>query len=100
MDLTCCEVPRVLRFLQHLLDSGKAASTLKVYVTAISGYHVPIIGSSLASHTLVCSFLKGARWLKPACNPRFPQWDLLLMLDFVCLPPFQPLQILDMKLIS
>ncbi len=56
-----CDVPKVLSFLQQLLESGKAASTLKIYAAAISAYHVPINGSSLGSHALICSFLKGAR---------------------------------------
>lgn len=88
-----------MKFLEFL-DSGKAASTLKVYAAAISAHHVPVNGSSLGSHTLVCSFLKGARWLRPARNPHFPGWDLQLVLDFICLPPFEPLQTADLKWIS
>lgn len=100
LDPVHCEVLGVLSFLQHLLDSGKVASTLKVYVAAISVHHVQVNGSSLGSHNLVCSFLKGARWLRPAHNPHFPGWNLLLILDFVCLLPFEPLQKTDLKLIS
>ncbi len=58
-----------LEIFQCLLEEGKAASTLKVFVAAISAYHVPVEGSSLGSHNIVYSFLKGARHLKPAWNP-------------------------------
>src|SRR4029434_3866690 len=36
----------VLEFLQQLFDEGKAASTLKVYLAAISACHAGINGSS------------------------------------------------------
>ncbi len=61
LDPLSCDVPKMLSFLQQILESGKAASTLKVYAAAISAYHVPINESSLGSHALICSFLMGAR---------------------------------------
>lgn len=79
------------------MESGKAASTLKVYVAAISAYHVPVNGSSLGCHALICSFLKGARRLRPARKPHFPGWDLPLVLGFLCSPPFEPLQAADLR---
>lgn len=99
-DPATCDIPSVLSFLQRLLEEGKAASTLKVYVAAISAYHVPVGGSSLGSHSLVCSFLKGARRLNPARNPHFPVWDLSLVLAFLCSPQFEPLQSIDIKWMS
>ncbi|KAI2663988.1 dTTP/UTP pyrophosphatase [Labeo rohita] len=95
-----CDIPSVLRFLQRLLEEGKAAATLKVYVAAISAHHVPVEGSSLGSHKLVCSFLKGARRLKPVRNPHFPVWDLPTVLSFLCSSQFEPLQSNDIKWIS
>ncbi|KAL0149855.1 hypothetical protein M9458_054903, partial [Cirrhinus mrigala] len=92
-----CDIPSVLRFFQRLLEEGKAAATLKVYVAAISAHHVPVEGSSLGSHKLVCSFLKGARRLKPARNPHFPLWDLPTVLLFLCSSQFEPLQSNDIK---
>lgn len=56
MGPACCEVPRVLCFLQNLLDSGTAASTLKVYVAAISAHHTPVNGSSLVLSLLCAVF--------------------------------------------
>ncbi len=95
-----CDVPKVLSFLQQLLESGKAASTLKVHAPAISAYHVPINGSSLGSNALICSFLKGARRLRPARNPHFPGWDLPLVIDFLYSTPFEPLQAADLSWMS
>lgn len=42
---------------------------LKVYVAAISVYHVPVNGSSLGSLTLMFSLLKGARRLSQLVTP-------------------------------
>lgn len=100
LDPATCDILSILSFLQHLLEEGKAASTLKVYVAAISAYHAPVGGSSLGSHSLVCSFLKGARRLNPARNPHFPVWDLPLVLAFLCSPQFEPLQSIDIKRLS
>ncbi len=60
-----CPVPTVLRFLQSLLEDNRAASTLRVYVAAISAHHVRIDGQPLGSHALVTQFLRGAQWLRP-----------------------------------
>ncbi len=40
MSPEVCPVPLVLHFLQSLLDENRAASTLRVYVAAISAHHV------------------------------------------------------------
>ncbi len=90
----------MLSFLQHLLDDNKAASTLKVYVAAISAYHAPVDGASLGSHNLVCIFLKGVRRLKPVRSTPFPVWDLPLVLEFLCTPQFEPLDVEDIKWLS
>ncbi len=95
-----CHVLKMLSFLQQILESGKAASTLKVYAAAISAYHVPINESSLGSHALICSFLNGETRLRPPCKPHFPGWDLPLVLDFHCSPPFEPLQAADLRWMS
>lgn len=73
---------------------------LRVYVAAISAYHAPVDGFSLGSHALICKFLKGAVRLKPVCATPFPVWDLPLVLDFLCSPPFEPLEVADVKWLS
>ncbi len=63
IDPATCTVPNVLSFLQYRLDSGSLPSTLKVYVAAITSFRSPQGGQSIGRHTLVVSFLKGARGL-------------------------------------
>ena len=45
-----CALSVILEFLQQLFDEGKAASTLKVYLSAISACHAGITGNSPGSH--------------------------------------------------
>ncbi len=46
----------MLKFLQDRFTAGLAPSTLKVYVVAISAYHIPLGGMSLGKDPLVSSF--------------------------------------------
>ncbi|KAK0151149.1 hypothetical protein N1851_007723 [Merluccius polli] len=64
VDPSTCPIELVLRFLQSLLDSGRAASTIKVYTAAISFMRQ--------------WFIKGACRLRPTRSPRAPSWDLPL----------------------
>ncbi len=66
-----------------------AASTLRVYVAAISAHHVRIDGQPLGSHALVTQFLRGAQRLRPPQSIRVPSWDLSLVLNSLTLPPFE-----------
>ncbi len=61
-----CPVPLVLRFIQSLLERKRAASTLRVYVAAISAHHVQIDGQLLGSHALVTQILRVAQRLLSA----------------------------------
>ncbi|XP_041802371.1 uncharacterized protein LOC121613147, partial [Chelmon rostratus] len=90
-DPVHCSVPIILEFLQSLLDSGRSPSTLKVYVAAISSRHVLVNNNTVGCHRLVTLFLKGALRLRPPRLPRAPAWDLPLVLDALCSPPFEPL---------
>ncbi len=47
LDPVNCPVGTVLEFLQERFTAGLAPSTLKVYVVAISAYHIPLGGISL-----------------------------------------------------
>lgn len=99
-DPVSCSVPTILNFLQSLLDEGRSPSTIKVYVAAISCYHTRIDGCTVGSHNLVSLFLRGARRLRPPSVPRAPVWDLPLVLDALCSPPFEPLAQVDLKWLS
>ncbi|KAL0146452.1 hypothetical protein M9458_058244, partial [Cirrhinus mrigala] len=88
-----CDVSVILSFLQDCLDAGRTPSTLKVYVAAISAFHVPIGDRSVGRHHLVTSFLRGARSMVPV-------WDLSLVLSALAEPPFEPLLSAELKVLS
>lgn len=100
VDPLSCSVSSVLEFLQSLLDGGRSPSTLKVYVAAISCHHSGVDGRTMGSHNLVSLFLRGARRLRPPSVLRAPVWDLPLVLDSLCRPPFEPLAQADLKWLS
>ncbi|XP_077367945.1 uncharacterized protein LOC144013224 [Festucalex cinctus] len=100
VDPVSCSIPTILDFLQSLLDKGRSQSTLKVYVAAISARHVGADGCSVGRHELVSLFLRGALRLRPRPAPRVPAWDLQLVLDGLCRPPFEPLAGADLLWVS
>ncbi|KAL0159594.1 hypothetical protein M9458_043319, partial [Cirrhinus mrigala] len=87
-----CPVGSVLEFLQDRLSAGLSHSTLKVYVAAIAAYHAPLGGLSVGKDPLVSRFLRGALRLRPPVRPRVPSWDLSVVLEALCLPPFEPIE--------
>ncbi len=95
-----CSVGVILDFLQFLFDSGRSQSTMKVFVAAISSRHARIDGLTVGSHRLVSLFLKGALRLRPPRAKRAPTWDLPLVLEALCHPPFEPLAQVDLKWLS
>ncbi len=68
LDTVNCPVGTVLEFLQERFTAGLALSTLKVYVAAISAYHIPMGGMSLGKVLLVSRTLK----LRPAACTLVP----------------------------
>ncbi len=95
-----CSVPTILEFLQFLLDKGRSPSTLKVYVAAISSRHARVNNGTVGSHSLVSLFLRGAQRLHPPRAPRTPSWDLPLVLEALCMPPFEPLAQAELRWVS
>lgn len=53
-----CDVQTVLQFLQSLLDAGRAASTLRVYLAAISVCHDDGPEGPMGGHPLLSKFMK------------------------------------------
>ena len=49
VDPVHCSVPVLLKYLQMLLGKGLSASTIKVYIAAISARHAFVDGRSVAS---------------------------------------------------
>ncbi|XP_056316727.1 LOW QUALITY PROTEIN: uncharacterized protein LOC130231264 [Danio aesculapii] len=95
-----CSVRDILCFLQSLLDNGRAFSTIKVYLAAISACHVGFEGVSVGRHPLICRFMKGVKRVRPAVKRLVPSWDLSLVLDALTRAPFEPLEDIPIKLIS
>ncbi|KAI2657236.1 hypothetical protein H4Q32_021343 [Labeo rohita] len=91
-DPVNCPVGTVLEFLQDRFSTGLAHSTLKVYVAAIAAYHAPLGGTSVGKDPLVVRFLRGALRLRPPVQPRVPTWDLAVVLEALCGPPFEPIE--------
>ncbi|XP_047223474.1 uncharacterized protein LOC124869581 [Girardinichthys multiradiatus] len=100
LDPIRCPVSHLLSFLQELLDLWRSPSTLKVYVAAISRWHVGFGGCSVGWHGDVALFLKGARRLCPPRRPVAPTWDLSLVLAALQSPPFDPITGADLKWLS
>ncbi|XP_026102951.1 uncharacterized protein LOC113074342 [Carassius auratus] len=95
-----CSVAVILSFLQDMIDQGKAFSTVKVFLAAISACHVGFDNKTVGQHPLVCRFMKGARRALPVSKPISPSWDLVLVLDALSVSPFEPLDKADLKLLS
>ncbi len=95
-----CSVAVVLSFLQDLIDQGKAFSTIKVFLAAISACHIGFDNKTVGQHPLVCRFKKGAHRVLPVSKPLFPKWDLGLVLDALSMSPFEPLDKVDFKILS
>ncbi len=75
-----CSVVDLLCFLQELVDKGKAFSTIKVYLAAVSACHVGFSNKPAEQHPLDCPFMKGARRKLPVSRPLVPLWVLLLLM--------------------
>ncbi len=86
-----CSIPKIPDYLQSLLDDGRSPATLRVYVAAISSQHARVDNDTVGRHKLVSLFLKRALRLRPAQALRAPAWDLPLLLEALCQPPFEPL---------
>ena len=95
-----CSVRDILCFLQYLLDRGKAFSTIKVYVAAISACHIGFGDRTPGQHPLVSSFMKGVRRKRPVSRPLIPLWDLSGVLEALTQHPFEPLGVVELKFLS
>ncbi|KAK0154188.1 Potassium voltage-gated channel subfamily H member 4 [Merluccius polli] len=95
-----CSVVDLLCFLQDLVDKGKAFSTVKVYLAAISACHVGFGDKPAGQHPLVYHFMKGARRKLRVSRPLVPLWELSLVLDALSLHPFEPMEVAEIKFVS
>ncbi|XP_053089208.1 uncharacterized protein LOC128318105 [Pangasianodon hypophthalmus] len=100
LDPVNSPVGTVLEFLQARLSAGLTHSTLKVYVAAIAAYHAPHGGQSVGRHPLDTHFLRGALRLRPPVRSRVPPWDLAVVLEALCKPPFEPIEGISDRLLA
>ncbi|KAL0160079.1 hypothetical protein M9458_043804, partial [Cirrhinus mrigala] len=99
-DPAKCPVGTVLEFLQARFSTGLAHSTLKVYVAAISAYHAPLGGMPVGKDPLVVRFLRGVLRLRPPTRPLVPTWDLAVVLEALCRPPFEPIEEIPVRFLT
>ena len=90
----------VLGFLQSLLALGRCFSTLKGMVAAIAACQSGVILPPISEHLLIRDFLKSAKRKSSTARPLLPSWDLSLVLDALCEPPFEPMDRLDLKFLT
>lgn len=100
LDPIRCPVPAILLFLQDLLDKGRSPSTLKVYLAAISCWHIDVDGATVGRNKMVSLFLRGARRLHPPRRHVVPLWDLDVVLTALRSAPFEPLSEVGLKWLS
>ncbi len=100
LDPVNCPIGTVLEFLQARFSAGLTHSTLKVYVVAIAAYHAPLGGQSVGKDPLVTRFLRGVMRLRPQVCSRVPPWDLTVVLDALCRPPFEPIEEISDRLLT
>ena len=89
----------ILSFLQHLFVLGRAESTIRGYLAAVSTVHDKCEGFSPGAHPLASQFLRGVRWRHPPQKHLLPPWDLQVVLGALCLPTFEPLSSIDLRLL-
>ncbi len=100
LDPVNCPVGTVLEFLQARFSAGLSHSTLRVYVAAIASYHAPMGGQSVGKDPLITRFLRGVMRLRPRVRSRVPPWDLAVVLEALCKPPFEPIEEVSERLLT
>ncbi|XP_016375724.1 uncharacterized protein LOC107714402 [Sinocyclocheilus rhinocerous] len=88
-----CAVSDVLWFLQSLINNGRTMGT-------ISACHVGFEGVSVGQHPFICRFTKVVKHLRPVSKHLVPSWDLSIVLNALTRAPFEPLESVDIKLLS
>ncbi len=100
LDPVNCPIGTVLEFLQARFSAGLSHSTLRVYVAAIASYHAPMGGQSVGKDPLIIRFLRGVLRLRPRVRSRVPPWDLAVVLEALCKPPFEPIEQVSERLLT
>ncbi len=60
-------------------------------MAAIAAYHAPMGGQSVGKDPLITRFLHSVMRPRPRVRSRVPPWDLAVVLEALCKPPFEPI---------
>lgn len=83
-----------------MVDKGKAFSTIKMYLAAISACHIRFEGKAAGQHPFVCSFIRGACHRLPVSKPLTQSCELPTVLDAFFAPAFKPLEQVELKMVT
>ncbi len=61
-------------------------------MAAIASYHAPLGGQSVGKDPLVARALCGVMRLRPQVRSCVPPWELAVVLEAFCRPPFEPIK--------
>ena len=100
LDSFQAPIGEVLRFLQDRVDAGLTFSTVKVWLASITACHIGYDGVRVSEHPWVPPFMKGVKRLRARSKGLFPSWDLPVVLEGLCKPPFEPLESADLKFLT
>ena len=100
LDWSCPTIATLARFFEFLFRSKNLVpGTIRGYKSALSDYFDPSIvdiKNSQALSRLVCKFFNE----KPASVNRVLPWDLGVVLQALRKPPFEPLEDINLKLLT
>ncbi len=99
IDQVNCPVGPVLEFLQERLTAGAAATTLRVYIAAITARR-ELDEIPLGRHRMVSIFMRGVRRLRPVRPMAVPSWDLSVVLEGLMTAPFEPLELASERILT
>ena len=71
----------ILNYLSQMYDNGAQYRTINLHRSALSSTLLPIEGSSVGKHPLVCRLLKGVYNKRPPRPKLFPSWSVDKMLE-------------------
>ncbi|XP_077141331.1 uncharacterized protein LOC143815058 isoform X1 [Ranitomeya variabilis] len=89
-------INKILEFLQKGLEQGLAVSTLKVQIAALGALY----NQNIAANPWIIRFVKAVTRSKPVVTQKMPSWDLNLVLSALSGPPFEPIDVIPIKILS
>ena len=89
-------VTTIIDYLYKLLKSGKSFYTVRAH-SVLSYFHPGhSFDGTLGSHSMILSFVTGAKRDFPPLRDKLPSWDLPTVLQALMEHPFEPIQELSL----